>query len=63
MKGLPALEAVLQLMSCKYMHSCKLADCSCLAHKLKCTDMCKPQTCTNQRSEDEEKVQVDFEDF
>lgn len=49
--------AVLEFMACKCQRTCKLPDCSYLANKLKCTDMCKLQNCTNQR-EEEEHVEV-----
>ena len=63
MQGSPAPEAVLQMLSCKCMRTCKLPDCTCMANQLKCTDMCKLQTCTNQRTDnDDENVQVDADD-
>ena len=37
-QGSPAVEAVLQLMSCECACSSKLPDCVCLANQLKCTD-------------------------
>jgi len=61
MQGSPAPDTVLQLMSCKCASTCKHPDRTCLANQLKCTDMCKLQTCTNQRSEDEEEVQVELD--
>lgn len=61
MRGSPAPDAVLQLMSCKCARACKLPDCTCLANKLKCTDMCKLQNCTNQKTDDEEK-EVDLDE-
>ncbi|KAJ8364810.1 hypothetical protein SKAU_G00136410 [Synaphobranchus kaupii] len=62
MRGPPAPMAVLELMACKCGRPCKLPDCSCLANKLKCTEMCKLQTCTNQREEDVE-VAVTLDDY
>ena len=56
MRGKPAPDAVLQLLSCKCARTCKLPDCTCLANGLKCTDMCKLQTCNNQPTEDNEDV-------
>ena len=55
MRGTPAPDAVLQLLSCKCVRSCKLPDCTCLANGLKCTDMCKVQICNNLPVEDEEE--------
>ncbi|KAI4811883.1 hypothetical protein KUCAC02_014754 [Chaenocephalus aceratus] len=62
MQGSPAPDAVLQLMSCKCACICKLPACVCLENQLKCTDMCKLQTCTNQRSEDEDEVAVELDE-
>ena len=53
MHGPPAPEAVLELLSCVCVRSCKLPDCLCLSNGLKCTTMCKLQTCTNQQTEEE----------
>ena len=46
MHGSPAPDAVLQLLSCKCVRSCKLPVCTCLSNDLKCTDMCTLQTCS-----------------
>ena len=43
--------------ACKCFKTCKLPDCSCLTNNLKCTEMCKLQTCTNQREEKEDEVE------
>jgi hypothetical protein len=61
MQGSPAPDSVLQLLSCKCVRSCELLDCPCLTNGLKCTNMCKLQTCNNQPTEDEE-VDVELED-
>ena len=53
MRGSPAPDAVLQLLSCKCVRSCKLPECTCLNNGLKCTNLCKLQTCANQCSEEE----------
>ncbi|KAK5859272.1 hypothetical protein PBY51_003352 [Eleginops maclovinus] len=58
MSGLPAPDAVLQLLTCKCTRSCKLPECTCLTNGLKCTDMCKLQTCSNQPSEEEPTVEL-----
>ena len=54
MRGSPAPDAVLQLLSCKCARSCKLPECTCLVNGFKCTDMCKRklQTYTNQAEEE-----------
>ena len=46
MRGSLAPDAVLQLLSCKCR--CKLPECQCMSNGLKCTNMCKLQTCANQ---------------
>ncbi|KAG0724047.1 hypothetical protein GWK47_005287 [Chionoecetes opilio] len=40
MRGSPAPDAVMQLLSCKCVRSCELPKCTCLSNGLKCTDMC-----------------------
>ena len=53
MRGPPAPEAVLDLLTCNCVRSCKLPSCTCLTNGLRCTDMCRLQTCSNQASEQE----------
>ena len=53
----PAPMAVLELMACKCVKTCKLPDCFCLTNNLKCMEMCKLQTCTNPREEKEDGVE------
>ena len=53
MDGPPAPEAVLKLMSCTCVRVCREPKCPCLANGLKCTDLCKLQTCDNQARIDE----------
>lgn len=62
MCGPPAPDAILAMPSCKCISSCKLPDRTCLTNGLKCTDMCKLQTCTNQKTEDEGEMEVDVDD-
>lgn len=57
MRGVPAPDAVIQLLSCKCVRSCKLPQCTCLSNGLKCTDMCRLQTCQNKASEEESVAQ------
>ena len=58
MRGSSAPDAVLQLLSCKCVRSCKLPVCTCLSDGLKCTDMCRLQTCSNQATEDEPQAEL-----
>ena len=59
MRGSPAPTAVLQLLSCKCSRSCTLPDCTCLANGLRCTDMCKLQTCANKKNEEDIHIELD----
>jgi len=58
MRGSPAPYAVLQLLSCKCVRSCKLPVCTCLSNDLKCTDMCRLQSCSNQATEEEPQAEL-----
>ena len=65
MRGSPAPDAVLQMLSCKCTRVCKLPDCVCLVNQMKCTYMCKLQSCTNQKDEDAEEnddIEIDEAD-
>ena len=53
MRGSPAPDAVLQLLSCKCSRGCKLSECQCMSNGLKCTNMCKLQTCANQPQDED----------
>lgn len=53
MRGSPAPDAVIQLLSCKCVRSCKLPQCTCLSNGLKCTDMCRLKTCQNKACDEE----------
>ena len=53
MRGYPAPDAVLQLLSCKCSRGCKLSECQCMSNGLKCTNMCKLQTCANQPQDED----------
>lgn len=48
MDGLPAPQAVLDLLACTCSKSCKLPKCICLVNGMKCTDMCSLTDCSNQ---------------
>lgn len=47
MCSLPAPEVVFELLTCKCVRSFKLLRCLCLANGLPCTLMCRIQTCSN----------------
>lgn len=51
MDGQPAPEAVLDLLACNCKKKCTMPKCTCIANKLKCTDMCRLQDCGNQPQE------------
>ncbi|KAG1686575.1 putative RNA-directed DNA polymerase from transposon BS [Nymphon striatum] len=42
------LDAVLQLLTCKCSRTCKNPACPCFENGLRCTDLCRLLTCTNQ---------------
>ncbi|KAG0727332.1 hypothetical protein GWK47_034861 [Chionoecetes opilio] len=50
---LTSTKAVMQLLSCKCVRSCELPKCTFLSKGLKCTDMCRLQTCQNKAIEEE----------
>ena len=57
MRSQPAPDVVLDLLACKCARVWKLPSCTCLAIGLPSTDMCKLQTCSNQKTEtDEDEV-------
>lgn len=56
MEGLPAPQAVIEMISCDCKRICKEDQCPCIANGLKCTQLCKLATCTNQPDDDEDKV-------
>ena len=48
--GLPAPEAVLELVKCRCKGRCSgKSKCSCLLNDLKCTDLCKCYDCENMK--------------
>ena len=57
----PAPLAVLELMSCSCSRICKLPQCKCLGNRLKCTDLCKLKTCSNQASSENKESDECFE--
>ena len=56
MRSPPAQYAVLELLVCKCVLSCKLTKCTCIANRLACTNRCcKLQSCSNQKQEEDEE--------
>jgi len=62
MQGSPAPEAVLQLLSCNCSRRCKLPECQCMSNGLKCTNLCKLQTCDNQPEEEDLTMEAELTD-
>ena len=59
MQGLPALDAVLELMSCSCILVCKGPQCKCIANGLHCTEMCRLTSSSNIQSDEEPEAVVD----
>ena len=57
MRSPPARDAVLTLLACKCVFSCKLPKCTRRANGLSCTDMCKLQLCSNQKQQEDDIVE------
>ena len=65
MDGMPAPQAVMELLACKCPRGCtKQPDCQCMANGLFCTDMCKHNSakCKNLRPEEIDFSLDDIED-
>ena len=63
MSGLPAPRAVIELMSCVCKKACNDNSCDCIRNGLKCSDLCRLTTCSNQPDEEEDlQVNLDEED-
>ncbi|CAG9825679.1 unnamed protein product [Phaedon cochleariae] len=58
MRGAPAPEAVLELLSCSCSKLCRLPSCTCMVNQLKCTDACKLATCENMSDPEECREEV-----
>ena len=52
-RGEVAPGAILELLACQCKRTCVPGKCPCLDNSLKCTHMCRFQTCDNQKVEDE----------
>lgn len=61
----PAPDSVLELLSCSCSKVCVASSCICLINSLKCTDMCKIQTCDNYEQSNDLQISAgsDSEDF
>jgi len=59
----PAPEAVMELIACNCPRQCLEESCSCLQNRMRCTYLCKLQTCSNMQEEEEEEEHgnVEFE--
>ncbi|KAG7162584.1 elongator complex protein 2-like, partial [Homarus americanus] len=63
MDGQPAPLAVLELLAFKCVCACEAPDCQCNAHGLRCSEMCRLKTCSNQApTEQEEETMIDEPD-
>ena len=50
---LPALESILDLLSCGYLKSCDNIRCACRRNGIPLTDMCKLKNCLNSVDKEE----------
>lgn len=62
MSGPTAPDDILEMLSCKCSRQCRLPDCVCLKNGLRCTYMCKLQTCLNQATTDDVPEYFDGEE-
>lgn len=62
MRSPPAPDVVLELLTCKCVRSCKMPSCTCLSNGLAYTDMCKLQTCSNQKLQDDPEPDFELEE-
>ena len=63
MSGLLAPKAVIELISCTCKKSCDDDSCDCIRNGLKCSDVSRLTTCSNQPDEEEVAVvELDDED-
>ena len=54
MRSQTAQYAVLEFLVCKCVRSCKLTKCTCIASRLACTNICKLQSCSNHKQQEDE---------
>ena len=53
-EGLPARQAVIELLSCDCKKECVQDSCTCIQNYLKCTNLYKLTCCANQPPEDDD---------
>ena len=58
MEGSPAPQSVMELLACSCTRSCQQQTCTCIANGLKCSEMCKLKSCTNQPVEEEDESDI-----
>ena len=63
MEGLPAPDAILELMSCSCTCVCKAPQCKCIANGLHCTEMCRLTSCSNMQPDEEPEAVDNGDDF
>lgn len=52
--GLPAPEAVMEMLACLCARACVEETCICIQNKMQCTYLCKLVTCANQIPDEDE---------
>ena len=62
MDGLPAPRAVIELIACTCKKSCDETTCDCILNGLKCSDLCRLTTCSNQPEEEGDVIVEDDDD-
>ena len=58
----PAPDVVLELLTRNCVHSCKMPSCTCSSNGLACTDMCKLQTCSDQKLQDDPEPDLELQE-
>ena len=62
MDGLPAPRAVIELIACTCKKSCDETTCDCILNGLKCSDLCRLTTCSNQPEEEGDVIVEEDDD-
>ena len=55
-------ETVMELIASNCQRECLQESCTCLQNNMKCTYLCKLQTCSNQQVDDEDEVEFEVSD-
>ena len=63
MKGPPALDVVLEFLSCKCSKECKAPTCPCAFNGFKCTEACRLSDCSNFSAQDLQYAQDNESDY